>query len=218
MAATQLIERWHALTERLSGVGQWIALLGLRIILAWEFFEAGLEKLHGDNWFTAIQADFPFPFNVVPATLSWTLATWSELLLSLALLVGLGTRFAAFGLFVLTVVATAAVHWPDDWMGISQLLQGYAISDMGAGNYKLPVIYLVMLLPLLFLGAGKLSLDALISRLLRVGETRPFVDMIGWGLVLLALGLPLAMLVPLPGLALAALGAVLLVVRGVILR
>lgn len=218
MAPGDLIERWHALTERLTGVGQWLALLGLRVILAWEFFEAGLEKLGGENWFSGIQADFPFPFNVVPTGLSWSLATWSELILSVALLLGLGTRFAAFGLFVLTVVATAAVHWPDDWMGISQLLQGYAISDMGRGNYKLPVIYLAMLLPLLLLGAGKFSLDALIGRALRIGETRPFVDMIGWGLVLLALGLPLAMLMPLPGLAMAGLGASLLILRVVVLR
>ncbi len=218
MASPNAIERWHALTERLAGVGAWVAPLGLRIILAWEFFEAGREKLHGENWFTSIQTEFPFPFNVVPAELSWTMATWSELLLSIALLIGLGTRFAAFGLFVLTVVATAAVHWPDDWMGISQLLQGYAISDMGRGNYKLPVIYLAMLLPLIFLGAGKLSVDALLSRVLRVGETRPFVDMIGWGLVLVALGLPLAMLLPLPGLALAGFGVVLLVLRVIILR
>ncbi len=218
MAGSVVIERWHALNERLVGIGAWIAPLGLRIILAWEFFEAGREKLHGENWFASIQTDFPFPFNIVPASLSWTLATWSELVLGVALLIGLGTRFAAFGLFVLTVVATAAVHWPDDWMGISQLLQGYAISDMGQGNYKLPLIYLAMLLPLIFLGAGKLSLDALVSRALRVGETRPFVDMIGWGLVLIAFGLPLAMLLPLPGLVLAGVGAFLLVLRGVILR
>lgn len=218
MGRGNVVERWTTLTERLSGVGQWLAPLGLRIILAWEFFEAGREKLHGENWFSSIQTDFPFPFNIVPASLSWTMATWSELLLGIALLIGLGTRFAAFGLFVLTVVATAAVHWPDNWMGVSQLLQGYAISDMGRGNYKLPVIFLAMLLPLILLGPGKFSLDAALARSLRVGETRPFVDMIGWGIVLLALGLPLAMLLPLPGLAMAGLGIALLVMRGIVLR
>lgn len=218
MAATNLIERWHALAERLAGVGAWIAPLGLRIILAWEFFAAGREKLNGENWFTSIQSDFPFPFNILPSTLSWTLATGAELLLSVALLIGFGTRFAAFCLFVLTIVVTAAVNWPDNGMGMSQLLQGYAISDMGRGNYKLPAIYLAMLLPLFFLGAGKLSLDALIGRMVRIGETRPFVDMIGWGLTLMALGLPIAMLLPLPGLVLAGLGVALLVLRVIILR
>ncbi len=218
MTSSPMIERWHTLTERLAGVGAWLAPLGLRVILAWEFFEAGREKLNGENWFTEIQTSFPFPFNIVSPELSWTLATWSELTLSLALLVGLGTRFAAFGLFVLTVVATSAVHWPETWMGISQLLEGYAIRDMGQGNYKLPVIFLAMLLPLFLLGPGKLSLDALIARGVRIGAIRPVSDMTGWGIVLLALGLPLAMLLPLPGLALAGLGAALLILRRVVLR
>jgi len=218
MPASALIDHWHRFVERLEGVGAWIAPLGLRIILAWEFFEAGREKLRGENWFAAIQTDFPFPFSLVPADLSWFLATWSELLFGVALLIGLGTRFAAFGLFVLTVVATAAVHWPENWMGVSQLLQGYAISDMGAGNYKLPVIFLVMLLPLILLGPGKLSVDALIARLARTGPVRPFSDTVGWGIVLIALGLPLAMLMPVPGLLIAALGGVLLVMRLIVLR
>jgi putative oxidoreductase len=34
----------------------------------------------------------------------------------------------------------------------------------GYGNYKLPLIYLVMFMPLLFGGAGKWSLDHLIAR------------------------------------------------------
>lgn len=218
MSQSDLIERLTHLTERLDGVGAWLAPLGLRIILAWEFFEAGREKLNGENWFASIQTDFPFPFNVVPANLSWAMATWSELVLGIALLVGLGTRFAAFGLFVLTAVATAAVHWPEGWMGVSQLLKGYAISDMGHGNYKLPVIFLAMLLPLIFLGAGKLSLDSLLGRTMRIGETRPFADSVGWGIALVGLGLPLAMLLPLPGLVLAGLGVLLLLMRLVVLR
>lgn len=211
-------EIWHRLVERLEGVGQWLAPLSLRLILAWEFFEAGREKFRGENWFDDIQTQFPFPFNAVPTGLSWGLATWFELIGSIALLLGLGTRFVAFSLFVLTVVATAAVHGPQDWMGLEQLLQGYAIRDMGHGNYKLPVIFLAMLLPLIFRGAGRLSLDALIVRVLGEGERRPWNDAIGWGLSLLALGLPLAMLLPLPGLAMAALGAVLLFARLVLLR
>src|SRR5690606_14598912 len=106
-----LLNAWPALTDRLAGVGRWLAPLGLRLVLAWEFFEAGREKFSGNNWFMDIQGSFPFPFSLLPTDLSWALATWSELLLSIALLVGFATRFAAFGLFVLTVVATAAVHW-----------------------------------------------------------------------------------------------------------
>jgi putative oxidoreductase len=211
------IELWTRLTDRLEGLGQWLAPLGLRLVLFWEFWEAGREKFTGSNWFMDIQGKFPFPFNVVPADLSWSMATWAELLGALALLFGLGTRIAAFSLFVLTVVATAAVHWPDDWMMFSDLLQGYVITDQGHGNYKLPLLFLVMLLPLILRGAGKLSVDALLARGLELdGTGAPDADLVAWGLAALALGLPLAMLMPVFGLTLAAGGVAMLVLARVL--
>ena len=213
----KLIEYWTALVERLEGLGQWLAPLGLRLVLAWEFWEAGREKFSGSNWFMGIQGKFPFPFNVVPADLSWTMATWTEMLGALALLLGLGTRIAAFSLLVLTVVATAAVHWPDDWMMFSDLLQGYAITDMGHGNYKLPLLFVVMLVPLVLRGPGKLSIDALLARAFTMDpHLRPNADLVAWGLGALALGLPLAMLLPLFGLTLAAGGVAMLVLARVL--
>lgn len=207
----RLFDLWHALVDRLEGLGQWLAPLGLRMILAWEFWEAGREKYSGSNWFMDIQGKFPFPFNVVPADLSWSMATWTEMLGAVALLLGLGTRVFAFSLFVLTIVATAAVHWPDNWMMFSDLLEGYAITDKGHGNYKLPLIFLVMLVPLILRGAGKLSLDALLGKLLRTdAAVAPNADTIAWGLGALAVGLPLAMLLPVFGLTLAAAGMVLI--------
>ncbi|MDX1439470.1 MAG: DoxX family protein [Rubricoccaceae bacterium] len=158
-------ESRHALVGALETSGSYVAMLGLRIILAWEFFEAGLMKFQGSNWFAHIKGDFPFPFNVVPTEISWTLATYTELVGGVAILLGLGTRFFSFALIILTIVATAAVHWPGEWSTLSELLQGYSVSDKGFGNYKLPVIYLAMFLPLLFLGPGRLSIDHLISRL-----------------------------------------------------
>lgn len=160
-----LAEARHLLISKLETSGSYVAMLGLRVILAWEFFEAGLMKLQGSNWFENIKGDFPFPFNIVPTEISWTLATYSELIGGAAILLGLGTRFFSLTLMILTIVATAAVHWPGEWNSLSELLQGYSISNKGFGNYKLPVIYLAMFLPLLFLGPGKLSLDHLISRL-----------------------------------------------------
>lgn len=199
-----------AFRDRLEGIGAWLAPLGLRLVLAWEFFEAGREKFRGENWFGQIMEAFPFPFDRVPAQLSWSMATWFELVGGIALLLGLGTRFFAASLFVLTVVATAAVHWPTDWMGLAQLAQGYAISDDGAGNYKLPLIFLVMLVPLIFNGAGRLSVDALIARLASQSPPRPQGDALGWGLVLLVSGPVVAMLLPMPGLLISAAGLLLL--------
>ncbi len=134
----------------------------MRAIVGWEFFEAGLAKYHGENWFDSIRDGFPFPFSVVPVEVSWFLATWTELLGGVALWLGFMTRFWSAGLAILTVVAIAAVHWPAEWHSLAELLRGYAITDRGHGNFKLPLILLVMLLPLLFSGAGKASVDHLI--------------------------------------------------------
>ncbi len=152
------------LTRGLDGAGAWLAPLGLRLLLAWEFGEAGVEKWRGENWFASIADRFPFPFDLLPVDLSWAIATWAELLGAVALLLGLATRFTALSLGVLTVVAIAAVHWPSEWHSLADLWRGYAITDKGFGNFKLPLIFLVMLWPLLLNGAGKLSLDAWIAK------------------------------------------------------
>lgn len=208
----RLIELWQSIVERLEGLGQWLAPLALRVVLFWEFWEAGREKFGGMNWFMNIQDKFPFPFNLAPSDLSWAMATWFELIGAVALLLGLATRFFAFSLSVLTIVAIASVHWPDDFMGVADLLMGYAITDRGHGNYKLPLIFLVMLLPLVLRGAGRFSLDALISHLSRNEVIpQPNADGYAWGFLAIALGLPMAMLLPTAGLAIAGAGAALVV-------
>jgi len=145
-------------------VGLWIGLLSLRLLLAWEFGEAGFEKLHGSNWFADMQDQFPWPFKLIPADINWALATGFEVIGAIALVVGLGTRFFSASLIVLTVVAMLSVHWPESWSTLNELLKGYALSNDGFGNFKLPVIYIAMLLPLVFMGPGRLSLDALFRR------------------------------------------------------
>lgn len=142
---------YRALADRLDGAGAWLALVPLRLVLAWDFFEAGLEKWRGENWFADIQSAFPFPFDLLPVELSWRLATATELVAPVLLVLGLATRFAGVSLAVLTVVAWAAVHAGN----------GYNVCDNG---YKLPLVYLVMLVPLILSGPGKLSLDHWLTR------------------------------------------------------
>ena len=138
------------LTQPLNVVGDYIGLLALRLLLAWEFWESGVEKLSGTNWFGEIQGQFPFPFSALPVALSWWLATWIEIVGAIALVIGLGTRLAAAMLLLLTLVAWYAVH-----AGL-----GYNVCDNG---FKLPLMYCVMLLPLITMGAGKSSVDYLLA-------------------------------------------------------
>jgi len=205
-----LSNRWMAVTARLDGIGDWLAPLGLRLILAWEFWEAGIAKLGGENWFDQVQDRFPFPLDQVPASLSWPLATWVELIGAAALLLGLGTRLAAFVLLMLTAVATVSVHWPAEWSGLAELWQGYAITDRGHGNFKLPLLFALMLLPLVFGGGGRLSLDNLIAWRADALAPAPVRDVPAWALGLAVPGLPLALLMPALGLGLLGLALLLL--------
>lgn len=142
----RLKDQLKHLLDNLDGVGTWLAPLLLRLLLAKEFWDAGIEKLNGNNWFIDIQGQFPFPFNLLPPELSWSLATGFEIVGPLALILGLGTRFFALSLSILTLVAISAVH----------VGHGYTISE---GGWKLPLIYLVMFLPLILSGPGKVSID-----------------------------------------------------------
>lgn len=193
---------WDALTARLRGAGEHVALAAMRIVMGWEFWESGIEKFNGENWFADIQDRFPTPFNIIPADLSWSIATWFEIIGGVALWLGFGTRFFAFSLLFLTFVATAAVHWPDMVSMWSDLLKGYAISDMGHGNFKLPLLFSIMLLPLVFSGAGKFSVDHVLSRFVGIdGDARPIEDAYAWSLAALVLGIPMLMLLPALGFA-----------------
>lgn len=160
VSITNLTGIYEVVRNQLNRIGEWLPQLFLRLILAWEFGEAGFEKLHGSNWFADVS--FPFPFNLLPPDISWGMATYFEIIGAFALVLGLATRFFSLSLIILTIVAIATVHWPAEWNTLSELLTGYRISDKagdGFGNYKLPLLFLLMLIPLLFSGAGKLSVD-----------------------------------------------------------
>ena len=163
----KLHQFWKRVVNVLDPAGDWVALIPVRLLLAWEFGKAGMMKFNGNNWFANVQDNFPFPFNIVPVEVSWFLATWAEILGAAGLVVGLFTRFWAFSLVILTIVAIAGVHWPDDYSSLAELWKGYSVSDNGFGNYRIPLLFLAMLMPLVFKGAGKLSLDHLLSKRFR---------------------------------------------------
>lgn len=201
------------LAARLRSAGDWLWPLFLRIILWWEFWEAGRNKLSGSNWFSNIEDKFPFPMSLFSADTNWLLATWGELVFSVMLLLGLFTRFAAFSLLVITAVAIASVHWPADYASLAALWsEGYDISDSDGGNFKLPLLFIVMLLPLIFFGGGKFSVDYLLRNL--TGRADYIHERIGGlsalGLGLLVLGVAVVLIVPLWGYLLLGAGLVAL--------
>lgn len=180
-----MFDSYDNTTARLRVSGDYLWPLALRLIMFWEFWESGTKKLHGENWFSDIpwsdwQLGFPWPFSLVPAELNWLAATWGELVFSVMLLLGLFTRFAAISLLVITVVAMAAVHWPATWGTFAELWSGYVITPKGAGNYKLALLFVIILLPLVFHGGGKISLDQALLKL--TGRDSFTTDRIGDGI------------------------------------
>jgi putative oxidoreductase len=180
-----MYDTYDNITARLRASGEYLWPLVLRVIMFWEFWESGITKLRGENWFADIpradwQKGFPWPFDLVPTDLNWLAATWGELIFAMMILLGLFTRFAAVSLLVITVVATAAVHWPAEWGTLGELWKGYVITPEGAGNFRLPLLFVVILLPLVFQGGGKISLDHALLKL--TGRDSYTTDRIGDGI------------------------------------
>jgi len=210
-----MFDSYDNTTARLRASGDYFWPLALRLIMFWEFWESGITKLRGDNWFSQIpwadwQMGFPWPFSIVPPDINWLAATWGELVFSVMVLAGLFTRFAAVSLVIITVVATAAVHWPSEWGTWAELWEGYVITAKGNGNYKLPLLFVIMLMPLVFYGGGKISLDHLLLKM--TGRDSYSLDRIGDGisaaLVFLVLGIATVFLEPVWGFSLFAIALV----------
>jgi putative oxidoreductase len=210
---------YDELTRRLRASGDWVAPLGLRALLAYEFWTAGYGKFttgtEAPRWFAS--QDFVFPFGLLSANVNWVMVTWAEMLAAIAVLLGLFTRFFAFSLLVITVVAIAAIHWPASWDSLGQLWEGYSVSrvmDDGEfrGNFRIPFLFLAMIVPLVFWGGGKFSLDHLLTRL--TGRQGLLVerqlDRVAFGLAALVFGAISVFLVPAWGIVLLLLSAGLL--------
>ncbi len=141
---------------RLQSVGQCAALLSLRIALAVPFWRSGLTKWDGflrlsDSARLLFTEEFrlhlfgrelPFPMPSLFAHLSGAM----EICLPILLVAGLGTRYAAAGLLLMTGIIQLTE--PDGW-----------------ANFHLP--WAAMALTLLVFGAGRVGLDALLTRLRR---------------------------------------------------
>jgi putative oxidoreductase len=137
----------------LSSIPTALPLLALRVALAVPFFKSGLTKWDGflqlsggaRYLFTEefrlhiLGQQFPYPF---PLTMA-ALAGIGEIVLPVLLVLGLGTRFAALGLLLMTAVIQLTV--PEGW-----------------ANFHLP--WAAMALALIVFGGGAASLDRVFYR------------------------------------------------------
>jgi putative oxidoreductase len=121
--------------------------LGVRILIGLVFFQSGLTKLA--SWSTTLalfQGEYSVP--LLPPTLAAWLGTAAEVGFPVFLILGLGSRYAAFGLFIFNVIAV--ISYPD-------------LSAVGLKDHQYWGLFLLVTL---LHGPGKLSLDNLIARLL----------------------------------------------------
>ena len=140
------IARWWARLVALLVSLQPLAQLAARVYIADVFWKSGLTKLR--DWDTTL-ALFHDEYHVplLPPDLAAYMGTTGELVLPALLLMGLGGRFAALGLFVLNAVAAMSL--------------GPEIADAALQQH---VFWGSLLVGLALWGPGAWSLDHLLGR------------------------------------------------------
>lgn len=146
---------WHSLHAKAIDKIRDLGLLGLRVWVAQEFLFAGYTKLSGGfqapDWFSSLS--FPFPLQILSSDMNWIAAGLGEVLLGLAVLIGLYSRLAALGLMYITFVAVYTVHFDLGWSGWNQI-----DTDAGQG-FKVPLMLAVMLFAIVTQGGGRFAID-----------------------------------------------------------
>lgn len=140
----RVVALYMAATEQLDRLQPVFALV-LRLYVARVFFTSGMIKL--GNW-TGTLGLFEHEYHVplLPPHIAAYLGTAAEIGLPVLLALGLGTRAAAFALFVFNIVA--ATSYPD-------------LSPAGLKDH---ILWGAMLLVTLFYGPGKIALDEWLRR------------------------------------------------------
>ncbi|MCB1405684.1 MAG: DoxX family protein [Rhodobacteraceae bacterium] len=109
------IQRLNALFDRLVPAD--LVQLAARVFVAWVFWLSARTKVDGfaiadSTWFL-FEHEYALP--LIPSALAAVMATLAEHALSLLLIAGLFTRFAAAGLLIMTAVIQIFVY-PQAWV------------------------------------------------------------------------------------------------------
>ncbi|HFU75881.1 MAG TPA: DoxX family protein [Arcobacter sp.] len=138
------MEKLFEITNNALDALQSLALLLIRLILAYGFYEPAMNKISDihsvASWFGTLGIPLP--------TLNAYLAVGTELAGVVLLTLGLFTRYIGFPLMVIMLVAIGTVH----------LQNGFSA---GSNGFEIPLYYLLMLFILVSHGGGKYSLDNL---------------------------------------------------------
>lgn len=134
-----LSKNYYRVSEPLANVS-FLAQAAARVYVAWVFFASGLTKLR--DWETTLFLfEYEYAVPLLPFELAAWLATVGEILLPVLLLAGLGSRFAAAGLFIINVVAVISLE------------------EIAPAALYLHYIWGILLLQILVWGGGLLSFD-----------------------------------------------------------
>ena len=122
-----------------------VALLGIRVSIAWDFWKSGINKFQSwDSTLWLFENEYHVP--LLSPKIAAFLGTGAELLFPAMLAIGLGGRFAAVSLFVFNIIAV--ISYP-------------TLNPNGVYQHQL---WGLMLLIPMFFGPGKLSIDHLLRK------------------------------------------------------
>lgn len=143
------IQMYQKATKRLSNLSD-LPPLFFRLILAYGFYGPAMMKWNNignvAEWFGSIGIPMP--------TLNAYLAASTEIAGVVLLALGLGTRLISIPLIFTMFVAIVTVH----------LGNGF---EAGNNGLEIPSYYILMLFALFISGAGRISLDNIISKKLK---------------------------------------------------
>ncbi len=126
-----ILNRFQDLLDVFRGL-DFLAQLALRLYLAPVFWIAGMEKLNGFDNIVAWFGNPEWGLGLPAPWLMAVLATATEVLGAVFLLIGFAVRWISLPLMATMVVAAVTVHWEHGWQAIASAKAPFASEYLGA--------------------------------------------------------------------------------------